>query len=1575
MGSLVEVEEWVSPLVNFTKTSTKRNGVSIFPLSEEIRLNSEIPLKYNKKLYMTFVSGEKKAEYFSNNKSQLSNQMEFILDESMSLFYSHFEMSEDLEHIYTSPLFHLFVILESLSDANFMGLEMSEERHSFRVISAVLFNHNPQSGTFVPAIIVRPCLRGQKFGVSTLMLLQFLYYKRFQTQLMMLWIYVDDNSASKNLMGFYRRLGFYPIPARYQCFQYLLRRELYLDLIGQLERGKEEESNNDDNVSKNSGSLCSYDINNQHNFILCTRNKIIYHDPAVRETVFLNKKVVEKNLRCELCGLERDYATDIKVKGKSSAADFFLYCQHPMPKSRNFLSDIKRNESDPQSVCGVTFCFTCVNSFRLSSVMYCPMHVGNYKSEDSLQRPRSVFTLRLMKSFTNKFLQSSDGRAKFFSSYMENVPTMNKTSCQKCLYDGQLSVLKQNDNRVEEMEVSASRAFARYKFISDNREVAMSKLINNFHTSTDSACFNMMDRMCFRNHGIKPCSGGKLHGNIFFDSNAGKGCSALTNDVFGVHLVDGMGDCGFDSVLIALNSAEESLKKKIVRCFHSYITSQRTNIEFLKDSIAHVEDSDKIKKKKNNKKAKASSDVTLKTFLETRDLREAFFLSKFDMDLHDYIDDDMYIESFFQDFRDYKEEFEEYAPGFKYLSSEECTNKENLVVLFQSLYYARKEKKANKNKSQKKFNLKTALNKIMEEKSYPYMVDTIKKLNDIYLICSTDTEKGGMVTELIWMDTFSLHALPYITNGLVGALIVNDRYSKLVANQHLSSEIHDNGYCMMFKDKKHVMKECEYFILLRHLDDCHYEVMYDRNNCTAIFPTMSVQDENIVGRFHRDDPNPIPYIKNNSSLMPFWTVKKFVSPDNHFQLFGTTTDWKVNFKEIAQIKEYYEKRRSSKKIRGNEGYPSYDANISSAIGSFLGTKGKDNLSFLYPEWINTTRDLSEKWSTKNFKSDLDISRLLISALNDDSFFPIFLNQMQSSSSDEDSEYENMYYNEKKLHTLMLFVQNSDEREISNNTSIAENSYDSSTNAKAMMVKLLDGNKVPINKTNVNPNVLLGFGIEDDHDDKNNFIELDIVKLMECFNKNLWRFPTEKDINNISRVDWYNLSKAKDMFEDGGIFVQEGCLEKVFGIIPTTNVDESLLKMLEKRSKHMCFTEGDFLEKQRFYCYFIAFHFQDYQVYRHMLVNNEASVISLVKDKYKEILDQSFIMNSNEIMIKNYVLKTFSPMFQDQSKENEFLTTAAKEMFVTLWDKNNTPFTGLLHGINKNSFSIGLSSSTTESVNDDDSSYCDKTTPVQNVPSSALVDKLNPKQPFTKSIEPTPELFERVDKVMSSTMHMKEVQTASNYPSLSPESFGKGKASKAFCKIARSEKFGKIALTPKEQTYRRGFDKGGFATRYTRYLRTHDFDDILKKDSEKTLISILIPLVFHERINQKFIKLVISYFKQKYNVQSGFHGGEDIIKCEWTLVRNALLSHMGLQLIRQNPIKENKSLFDYEITDEVRTKFLDELRENSAEIDDDCSDFSSVDTTTLFPNNKPQLNMTSLKEDIATNLQYKKVCAF
>ena len=80
--------------------------------------------------------------------------MEFILDEAMSLFYSHFEMSEDLEHIYTSPLFHLFVILESLSDAKFVGLEMSEERHSFRVISAVLFNLNPQSGTFVPAIRV-----------------------------------------------------------------------------------------------------------------------------------------------------------------------------------------------------------------------------------------------------------------------------------------------------------------------------------------------------------------------------------------------------------------------------------------------------------------------------------------------------------------------------------------------------------------------------------------------------------------------------------------------------------------------------------------------------------------------------------------------------------------------------------------------------------------------------------------------------------------------------------------------------------------------------------------------------------------------------------------------------------------------------------------------------------------------------------------------------------------------------------------------------------------------------------------------------------------------------------------------------------------------------------------------------------------------------------------------------------------------------------------------------------------------------------------------------------------------------
>ena len=1569
MGSLVEVEEWVSPLVNLNTTSTKRNGVSIFPLSEEIRLNSNIPLRYNKKLYMSFVSGDKKAAYFSNLKSSMSNQMEYIIDEAMSLFYSHFEMSEDLEHIYTSPLFHLFVILESLTDLNFVGLEMTEERHSFRVISAVLFNHNPQSGTFVPAIIVRPCLRGHKFGVSTLMLLQFLYYERFQTQLMMLWIYVDDNSASKNLMGFYRRLGFYPIPARYQCFQYLLRRELYKDLNGDLERGAASaESNND------SGSSCSYDITNQHNFILCTRNKINYHhEQVVRETVSLKKKIVQKNLRCELCGLERDFATDFKFAGKNTNyGEFFLYCQHPMPKSGNLLSGIGKRNSD-ESVCGVTFCFTCVNSFRLSSMMYCPLHVGIYKEEKSLLKPRSVYTLRLMKSFTNKCLQTSEGKAKYFSSYMENVPTTKKISCQKCLYDGRLSVMNKNENRVEEMEVSTLRSFARYKFISDHREASMSKLINSFHTSKDAACFNMMDRMCFRNHDMKPCSENNYHGNIFFDSNAGKGCSALTNDVFGVHLVDGMGDCGFDSVLIALNSADKSLKERIAHSFRKYITSQRPSVELLKDNIAHLEEDSETRKKEKNNKNKAnlsSKNVPLTTMLETRDLREAFLLSKFDMDFHDYIGDSVFIDSLFQDFRRYEPQYDDDQedPNYRYLTEDEYLNKNNLVTLFESLHQNRKEKRAQNRNQQKKVNLKKALSKVMDEISCPFMVKTINTLMEIYLKCSTDAEKAGKSSGIVWMDAFSLHALPYITNGLVGALIVSDHSFKTQGNQHLSSEIHDNGYSYMFDQKKHLMKECQYFILLRHLDGGHFEVMYDRNNCTAIFPTMSVEDENIVSLSYETNEKPRRKCINISAMMPFWTVKQLLSPDNRFQLFGSKIDWKKNFKEIAKIEEYYKNRRkSNKKKKGNEGFPGYDENVSLAIGTYLETKGKDNFNYyLYPEWINTTRSIHEKWSsTKNLKDQADIARLLISVLNEDSVFPIFLNQ-------EGSDDENLYYNEEKLHKLLIFVQNCDEKEMSNNTSIAENSYDGSTiNAKAL-VKLLDGNKVPIKKANVYPNALLEFGIDNDnHGDTNPFIELDIEKLMECFASNKWRFPTGKDINHVSRVDWYNSCYAKDKMEDGGIFIKIGCLEKVFGIIPTTHVEESLLEMLENRAKHMCFTAGDFLDKQKLYCYFVAFYNRDYQVYRHMLVNDEKSVLSLVKEKYKEVFEKSFIMNSNEIMIKNSVLKTFAPLFQDQSKENEFLSSAAKEFFATLWYKDNNPFLGLLHGINKNSFSI-----TTESINDDDSSYNDKTTPTQNVPSSALVDKLNPKQPFTKFATKVlaAELSrDGVDQVLSSKMNMKEVQTVSSFTS--PESFGKGKASKAFCKIARSEKFGKITLTSKEEMYKRGFDKSGFATRYTRYLRTHDFEDILKKGSEKTLKSILIPLVFHERINQKFIKLVISHFKQKYNVKSGFYGGEDTIKCEWTLVRNALLSHMGLQLIRHNPVKENKTLFDYEITDQVRTTFLDELRESSGDRDDDFSDCTSVDTIKLFPNNKPQLNMTTLKEDIATNSRFKKVCLF
>ena len=60
----------------------------------------------------------------------------------------------------------------------------------------------------------------------------------------------------------------------------------------------------------------------------------------------------------------------------------------------------------------------------------------------------------------------------------------------------------------------------------------------------------------------------------FFNANSGSPSSCLQNSVFGIKFVDGIGDCGPIAIKIAIESAEEKVKTKIMDKIFLYVRDQ-----------------------------------------------------------------------------------------------------------------------------------------------------------------------------------------------------------------------------------------------------------------------------------------------------------------------------------------------------------------------------------------------------------------------------------------------------------------------------------------------------------------------------------------------------------------------------------------------------------------------------------------------------------------------------------------------------------------------------------------------------------------------------------------------------------------------------------------------------------------------------------------------------------------------------------------------------------------------------------------------------------------------------------------
>ena len=152
-----ESMEWVSPCYGLQKHFI--NGLSLCSfkdLSKECKLPMNVSTADN--FFFMNISGEKKSGYLMKTSIQQKSADPFPIDQMIEecfiLFDNAWLSHEDLMHFYISPKFSLFLILEQ------------DHHQKLKILSVMLYHHNPQVGTFIPLLNVNKADQKKKLGLQ-----------------------------------------------------------------------------------------------------------------------------------------------------------------------------------------------------------------------------------------------------------------------------------------------------------------------------------------------------------------------------------------------------------------------------------------------------------------------------------------------------------------------------------------------------------------------------------------------------------------------------------------------------------------------------------------------------------------------------------------------------------------------------------------------------------------------------------------------------------------------------------------------------------------------------------------------------------------------------------------------------------------------------------------------------------------------------------------------------------------------------------------------------------------------------------------------------------------------------------------------------------------------------------------------------------------------------------------------------------------------------------------------------------------------------------------------------------------
>ena len=738
------------------------------------------------------------------------------------------EINSTIHHFVNSSQYSMFLLVKKSNEAD------SSTSNSFQVIGGLHYHYSPSlSGTFVPLHFVASDCQGKGVGTHLLRKLQSLVYAI--TSDLRLLILISKAYLFKNLtinqnrfehiIRYYRKLQFHPTSSQNYSLPYLLPTKIICDL---------------------------QNPESKKNILLELNHKLKLRDKIDARMINeeSNGSLMKCDLQCDICGM---------LRNDGLAEKCFMLCKEVLQgshiqfrsfnESTNSKTKTTVRRKRPTTICGVSLCFTCQTEQGVNILDRCAMH---YEHTDNVDNELDIAVIENSVNYVKDVLESNykkEMRDIYFSPTFQKTGSKDSNNYLDCKHCSSIILLQKapllqkhyttikNTKEIDPNDPKRGQyiLFNQYCSYADNEAKNMHYSIQHLHDAPNYRAmkniYNGMNKLCSSLNENDSYSHPYL-----FNGNSGKPSSALQNRMFEIKNVDGHGDCGFLSMLYAILSADVNTTTRIKEAIDT----------FSQETYAYCFNYYKTEKHKKVKKL-----PPFPKKLDIKPLRRAFFLSKFHklQNMESYEFESGLTSDFSKTL-----EFEDSMYKEDHLIEKEIAWKDNIYKAIDTLVAI--HEKMNEDvfqndsiDSDMSTNdlQKTVRKKVIKNKMN--ILTSFELLMHDYMRCSYSKPKknNGYYRENIHLVYLEMPInLLLITNNIVGCILVSDKMDPST-NVQDSCSISDGGFYT--KTKKHLFKECEYFIILRHVNDNHYDYFFDRLNKIAIFPSKDSNNNSISHKY------------------------------------------------------------------------------------------------------------------------------------------------------------------------------------------------------------------------------------------------------------------------------------------------------------------------------------------------------------------------------------------------------------------------------------------------------------------------------------------------------------------------------------------------------------------------------------------------------------------------------------------------------------------------------------------------------------------------------------------------------